>query len=155
MGATRRSLSASGDAEEVASRRQGRGVESNARVRRESNADAHYLPIVEHKPDALRNGTPCAGMPDPPQRLRRTLFGTRTGTRSWTRCLMTVRRHGLAAVLVAVKLPALEVITRHNKHVRFYSPVELVNTLKQEKANGQAEGLSQTPPERAISRIRL
>lgn len=36
----------------------------------------------------------------------------------------------------------IEAVTRHNKRVRFYSTVELVNTLEQEKATGRAGRLA-------------
>jgi DNA replication protein DnaC len=36
----------------------------------------------------------------------------------------------------------IEAVTRHNKRVRFYSTVELVNTLEQEKASGHAGRLA-------------
>jgi DNA replication protein DnaC/transcriptional regulator with XRE-family HTH domain len=36
----------------------------------------------------------------------------------------------------------IEAVTRHNKRVRFYSTVELVNTLEQEKASGRAGRLA-------------
>jgi DNA replication protein DnaC len=39
----------------------------------------------------------------------------------------------------------IEAVTRHNKRVRFYSTVELVNTLEQEKASGRA-GRRAHPP---------
>ena len=31
----------------------------------------HYIPLIQRKPGALRNGAPFADMPEPLQRLRR------------------------------------------------------------------------------------
>ena len=59
----------------------------------------HYIPLVQRKPGALRNGAPFADMPEPLQRLRRALLrargrrprdgaGAGRGARrpGWTRC---------------------------------------------------------------------
>ena len=64
----------------------------------------HYLPLVERKPGALRNGAPFADLPDPLQRLRRALLRHEGGDKVMARVLMTVPTHGLEAVLVAVDL---------------------------------------------------
>ena len=34
----------------------------------------HYIPLMQRKPGALRNGAPFADMPEPLQRLRRALL---------------------------------------------------------------------------------
>jgi transposase len=64
----------------------------------------HYLPLVERKPGALRNGAPFAELPEPLQRLRRALLRHEGGDKVMARVLMTVPTHGLDAVLVAVEL---------------------------------------------------
>jgi transposase len=64
----------------------------------------HYLPLVERKPGALRNGAPFADLPDPLQRLRRALLRHAGGDKVMARVLMAVPTHGLEAVLVAVDL---------------------------------------------------
>jgi transposase len=64
----------------------------------------HYLPLVERKPGALRNGAPFADLPDPLQRLRRALLRHEGGDKVMARVLMAVPTHGLEAVLVAVDL---------------------------------------------------
>jgi transposase len=64
----------------------------------------HYLPLIERKPGALRNGAPFADLPDPLQRLRRALLRHDGGDKVMARVLMAVPTHGLDAVLVAVEL---------------------------------------------------
>ena len=64
----------------------------------------HYLPLVERKPGALRNGAPFAALPDPLQRLRRALLRHAGGDKVMARVLMAVPTHGVDAVLVAVEL---------------------------------------------------
>jgi len=64
----------------------------------------HYLPLVQRKPGALRNGAPFADLPDPLQRLRRALLRHEGGDKVMARVLMAVPTHGVDAVLVAVEL---------------------------------------------------
>jgi hypothetical protein len=64
----------------------------------------HYLPLVERKPGALRNGAPFAELLEPLQRLRRALLRHEGGDKVMARVLMAVPTHGLEAVLVAVDL---------------------------------------------------
>ena len=64
----------------------------------------HYLPLIERKPGALRNGAPFADLPDPLQRLRRALLRRVGGDRVMAQVLSAVPTHGLEAVLVAVDL---------------------------------------------------
>lgn len=64
----------------------------------------HYLPLIERKPGALRNGAPFADLPEPLQRLRRALLRRDGGDRVMAQVLMAVPAHGLEAVLVAVDL---------------------------------------------------
>ena len=67
----------------------------------------HYVPLVQRKPGALRNGAPFADMPEPLQRLRRSLLRTAGGERIMAQVLAIVPTAGLDAVLVAAEL-ALE-----------------------------------------------
>jgi hypothetical protein len=67
----------------------------------------HYIPLLQRKPGALRNGAPFADMPEPLQRLRRCLLRNPGGDRVMAQVLAIVLTAGLDAVLVAVEL-ALE-----------------------------------------------
>jgi hypothetical protein len=67
----------------------------------------HYIPLLQRKPGALRNGAPFADMPEPLQRLRRALLREPGGDRLMAKVLALVPGAGLDAVLVAVEL-ALE-----------------------------------------------
>jgi hypothetical protein len=67
----------------------------------------HYIPLLQRKPGALRNGAPFADMPEPLQRLRRALLRNPGGDRVMAQVLAIVLTAGLDAVLVAVEL-ALE-----------------------------------------------
>lgn len=64
----------------------------------------HYLPLIERKPGALRNGAPFADLPESLQRLRRALLRREGGDRVMAQVLSAVPAHGLEAVLVAVDL---------------------------------------------------
>lgn len=64
----------------------------------------HYLPILERKPGALRNGAPFADLPEALQRLRRGLLKRDGGDRIMARVLAAVPVCGLESVLVAVEL---------------------------------------------------
>jgi hypothetical protein len=64
----------------------------------------HYIPLLQSKPGALRNGTPFADMPEPLQRLRRGLLRNPGGDRVMAQVLAIVLTAGLDAVLVAVEL---------------------------------------------------
>jgi transposase len=64
----------------------------------------HYIPLIERKPGALRNGAPFADMPEPLQRLRKLLLKRAGGDRVMAKVLAAVPKHGLEAVLVAVEL---------------------------------------------------
>lgn len=64
----------------------------------------HYIPLIERKPGALRNGAPFADMPEPLQMLRTMLLKRDNGDRTMAKVLVAVPRHGLEAVLVAVEL---------------------------------------------------
>jgi hypothetical protein len=67
----------------------------------------HYIPLLQSKPGALRNGAPFADMPEPLQQLRRALLRDPGGDRVMAQVLAIVPTAGLDAVLVAVEL-ALE-----------------------------------------------
>ncbi len=67
----------------------------------------HYIPLVQRKPGALRNGAPFTDLPGSLQRLRRALLRESGGDRLMARVLALVPTAGLEAVLVAVDL-ALE-----------------------------------------------
>jgi transposase len=67
----------------------------------------HYIPLLQRKPGALRNGAPFADLPEPLQRLRRGLLRHPGGDRVMAQVLAIVLTAGLEAVLVAVEL-ALE-----------------------------------------------
>ena len=64
----------------------------------------HYVPLLERKPGALRNGAPFADLPEPLQRLRRGLLKHAGGDRIMARVLASVPQHGLESVLVAVEI---------------------------------------------------
>ena len=67
----------------------------------------HYIPLLERKPGALRNGAPFADLPAPLQQLRHALLRERGGDRVMAQVLALVPKLGLDDVLVAVAL-ALE-----------------------------------------------
>ena len=67
----------------------------------------HYIPLLQRKPGALRNGAPFADMPEPLQQLRRALLRSPGGDRVMAQVLAIVPTAGLDTVLVAVEL-ALE-----------------------------------------------
>jgi len=64
----------------------------------------HYVPLIERKPGALRNGAPFADMPPPLQALRGLLLKREGGDRLMAKVLAAAPRHGLETVLVAVEL---------------------------------------------------
>jgi hypothetical protein len=64
----------------------------------------HYIPLVQRKPGALRNGAPFADLPAPLMRLKQGLMRHAGGDRVMARVLAAVPTAGLPAVLVAVEL---------------------------------------------------
>ena len=64
----------------------------------------HYIPLVQRKPGALRNGAPFADMPAPLKQLRLGLMRHEGGDKVMAQVLATVPTAGLDAVLVAVEL---------------------------------------------------
>ncbi|MFP5305409.1 MAG: IS21 family transposase, partial [Gammaproteobacteria bacterium] len=94
----------------------------------------HYVPLIERKPGALRNGAPFADLPDPLQRLRRALLRRDGGDRVMAQVLMAVPAHGLEAVLVAVDLvletgrPSVEHVLNVLARLREGPPPQSVET---------------------------
>ena len=64
----------------------------------------HYIPLVERKPGALRNGAPFADMPTPLNLLRLGLMRHPGGDKIMSQVLAAVPTAGLDTVLVAVEL---------------------------------------------------
>lgn len=64
----------------------------------------HYIPLVQRKPGALRDGAPFAEMPAPLRALQHHLLRRPGGDRVMAQVLAGVPMHGLEAVLVAVEL---------------------------------------------------
>jgi hypothetical protein len=62
----------------------------------------HYVPLLERKPGALRNGAPFAEMPAPLLALKQALLRHVGGDRVMAQVLACVPTFGLEAVLVAV-----------------------------------------------------
>ena len=67
----------------------------------------HYVPLIQRKPGALRNGEPFADLPASLQQLRRALLREAGGDRVMAKVLALVPQAGLEAVTVAGEL-ALE-----------------------------------------------
>ena len=64
----------------------------------------HYIPLIQRKPGALRNGAPFADLPEALQRLRRGLLRQAGGDRVMAQVLSIVPTAGLEAMIVAVEL---------------------------------------------------
>ena len=64
----------------------------------------HYIPLVQRKPGALRNGAPFTDLPAPLMQLKQGLMRHAGGDRVMAQVLAAVPTAGLAAVLVAVEL---------------------------------------------------
>jgi transposase len=66
----------------------------------------HYVPLIERKPGALRNGAPFEDMPQPLAKLQASLLRRQRqeGNRVMARVLAAIPTYGLEAVLVAVEL---------------------------------------------------
>src|SRR5450755_2823994 len=64
----------------------------------------HYIPLLQRKPGALRNGAPFADMPSPLKQLKLGLMRYVGGDRVMAQVLAAVPTAGLDAVLVAVEL---------------------------------------------------
>lgn len=76
----------------------------------------HYIPLLQRKPGALRNGAPFADMPEPLLRLRHGLMHREGGDRVMAQVLSAIAASGLEAVLVAVEL-ALESGVTSAEHI--------------------------------------
>jgi len=94
----------------------------------------HYIPLIERKPGALRNGAPFADMPDPFKQLRALLLKREGGERVMAKVLAAVPKHGLESVLVAVELvlesgnPSVEHIENVLHRLRSTPPPASVET---------------------------
>ena len=94
----------------------------------------HYIPIIERKPGALRNGAPFMDMPQPLMQLRALLLKHEGGDRVMAKVLAAVPKSGLEAVLVAVELvlesgnPSAEHIENVLNRLKAASPPESVET---------------------------
>lgn len=92
------------------------------------------MPLVERKPDALRNGAPFADLPEPLKRLSQALLRRAGGDRVMAQVLAAVPQHGLEAVLVAVDLvlesgrPSAEHVLNVLARLREGPPPESVST---------------------------
>lgn len=66
---------------------------------------SHYLPVLAHKPGALRSGAPFQGWDLPPAltRLRRKLGSGDEADRRFVRVLASVMTDGLEAVEAAIR----------------------------------------------------
>ncbi len=93
----------------------------------------HYIPLIERKPGALRNGAPFADMPEPLQCLRSLLLKRDGGDRMMAKVLAAVPKSGLEAVLVAVEL-VLESGNPSAEHIE-----NVVSRLKAAELPGQIE----------------
>ena len=94
----------------------------------------HYIPLIQRKPGALRNGAPFADMPEPLQRLRGLLLRHEGGDRVMAKVLAAVPQYGLESVLVAVELvlesgnPSVEHIENVLNRLKAAPPPEPVET---------------------------
>jgi transposase len=77
----------------------------------------HYLPLLERKPGALRNGAPFLDLPEPLRRLQAALLKRDGGDRVMVQVLACVPVFGLEAVQVATEL-VLESGNTSVEHVR-------------------------------------
>jgi len=106
----------------------------------------HYVPLVQRKPGALRNGAPFVDLPEPLSKLRQALLRDPGGDRLMAQVLALVREAGLDAVLVAVEL-ALERVGPSGR----VSPEHVANVLARLSAPPRPENVAtalsvQTPP---------
>jgi hypothetical protein len=94
----------------------------------------HYIPLIERKPGALRNGAPFADMPEPLLRLRGLLLKHEGGDRVMAKVLAAVPQSGLESVLVAVELvlesgnPSAEHVENVLNRLKAALPPECVET---------------------------
>jgi transposase len=66
----------------------------------------HYVPLLERKPGALRNGAPFQewDLPQSLQKIKQSLLTRSGGDRQCVRILLAITQHGLEAVTVACDL---------------------------------------------------
>ena len=94
----------------------------------------HYIPLIQRKPGALRNGAPFSDMPKPLQHLRGLLLRHEGGDRVMAKVLAAVPQYGLESVLVAVELvlesgnPSAEHIENVLNRLKSVPPPEPVET---------------------------
>jgi len=95
----------------------------------------HYVPLIERKPGALRNGAPFEDMPPALIKLQAALqrHERQEGNRLMAKVLAAVPVHGLEDVLVAVEL-VLESGIHSAEHV-----LNVLARLKQQAPPAQAE----------------
>ncbi|MEN9629276.1 MAG: hypothetical protein RJA10_2503 [Pseudomonadota bacterium] len=106
----------------------------------------HYIPLVQRKPGALRNGAPFLELPEPPAKLRVALLRHAGGDRLMAQVLALVPVAGLDSVLVAAEL-ALE----HAGPSGRVSPEHVANVLARLTAPPRPDNVSTalrtlTPP---------
>ena len=112
----------------------------------------HYIPLVQRKPGALRNGAPFLELPEPLARLRVALLRHAGGDRLMAQVLALVPTAGLDAVLVAAEL-ALE----HAGPSGRVSPEHVANVLGRLNAPPRPANVSTalqtlTPPQADTAR---
>ncbi len=78
----------------------------------------HYLPLLERKPGALRNGAPFLTLPDELRVLQRLLLKRSGGDRVMVEVLASVPVFGLERVLEGLR-PLLTAGTANIEHVRY------------------------------------
>jgi transposase len=94
----------------------------------------HYVPLIERKPGALRNGAPFVDLPEPLLRLRGLLLKREGGDRVMANVMAAVPKSGLEAVLVAVELvlesgnPSAEHIENVLNRLKAAPPPDTVET---------------------------
>jgi transposase len=70
----------------------------------------HYVPLLERKPGALRNGAPFVkwDLPESILQMRQALIGKRSGDREFVKILQAIPVHGLDAVTIACEMALKE-----------------------------------------------
>ena len=115
----------------------------------------HYIPLVQRKPGALRNGAPFADLPEGLKRLQGALLRRPGWDRVMAQVLAAVPTAGLEAVLVAVELVlesgavsaehVLNVVGRLNAHP---APAQVATAIELKEApvadTGRYDGLRET-----------
>jgi hypothetical protein len=95
----------------------------------------HYIPLLNIKPGAIRNGAPFVEMPEILKRLQQHLLKREDGAKEMASILATVPIHGLDEVLVAVEL-AFEAGNPSSQHV-----MNIISRLKPNPANDEVSNL--------------